>query len=284
MFTRRHWHSGNHFTTLTSNCESCNQFLNFTLNVLILTTHAKKERQGHHPSMGIGEQRPTVTLREFVESVAEHLKSEGKLSNSDVVFGTNPILFRAITKHVKWPCATLAHNPPPTFMRILLGPPHAQHLIQTHGRLIKMWCSECRTGFRPGSGPCSFSSASHWPHLPLLPSWPLTAGSTPLKMASPILPPAQRLPRNRNFTNAIYNYSSDAARYFDPSPENIDERMHIRKEGIELLCNLHNTGGYNRIIIVGHSLGGVIVYDLANFYGANIIKPSNPVKPPMPWG
>jgi len=40
------------------------------------------------------------------------------------------------------------------------------------------------------------------------------------------------------------------------------KRRRIRAEGIELLKRLHNCKRYDRIIIVGHSLGSIIAYDL----------------------
>lgn len=60
----------------------------------------------------------------------------------------------------------------------------------------------------------------------------------------------------------ILNYVGDAARYLNPSPPNIDMRRRIRAEGVELLRRLHNCEQYDRITLVGHSLGSVIAYDI----------------------
>lgn len=57
-------------------------------------------------------------------------------------------------------------------------------------------------------------------------------------------------------------YLGDAARYLSPQPSNIDLRQKIRAEGIQLLRKLHESGKYDRIIVVGHSLGSVIGYDI----------------------
>lgn len=57
-------------------------------------------------------------------------------------------------------------------------------------------------------------------------------------------------------------YLGDAARYLSPLPSNIAVRQKIRSEGIELLHRLHQSGDYDRIILVGHSLGSVIGYDI----------------------
>jgi hypothetical protein len=60
----------------------------------------------------------------------------------------------------------------------------------------------------------------------------------------------------------------DATRYLDDQPENVDEIEKIRSHAIELLDRLHTmedelTGRfrYDRIVVVGHSLGSVIAYD-----------------------
>ena len=57
-------------------------------------------------------------------------------------------------------------------------------------------------------------------------------------------------------------YVGDAARYLSPSPQNIALRQKIRAEGVRLLRQLHNCHEYDRILIVGHSLGSVIAYDI----------------------
>ncbi|MGH8252174.1 MAG: hypothetical protein ACREVI_16030 [Steroidobacteraceae bacterium] len=55
----------------------------------------------------------------------------------------------------------------------------------------------------------------------------------------------------------------DAARYLHVAPTNIQRRHEIREAGIALLKELHEPErNYSRIIIVGHSLGTVIGYDM----------------------
>ncbi|MEM8894179.1 MAG: hypothetical protein AAGC88_06360 [Bacteroidota bacterium] len=54
----------------------------------------------------------------------------------------------------------------------------------------------------------------------------------------------------------------DAARYLSPSPPNVKVRQEIRKAGIKLIKRLNRKEKYDRIIIVGHSLGSVIGYDI----------------------
>ena len=67
----------------------------------------------------------------------------------------------------------------------------------------------------------------------------------------------------------------DAARYLTASPENIAARTRIREAGLNLLRALHDPekgSDYDRIIVVGHSLGAVIGYDILSFYWADIAK------------
>lgn len=54
----------------------------------------------------------------------------------------------------------------------------------------------------------------------------------------------------------------DAARYLHVAPPNIGKRRLIREAGLQLLQRLHDSGDYDRIILVGHSLGTVIGYDI----------------------
>jgi hypothetical protein len=65
--------------------------------------------------------------------------------------------------------------------------------------------------------------------------------------------------------NSFLNSVGDAGRYFTPSPCNVGERSKIRQQGLSFLKKLHQRTGnekYDRIIIVAHSLGTVLAYDL----------------------
>ena len=59
----------------------------------------------------------------------------------------------------------------------------------------------------------------------------------------------------------VIHYLGDAARYLSPSARNIKLRHEIRADGIKLLKSIHESGDYDRVILVGHSLGSVIAYD-----------------------
>jgi hypothetical protein len=59
----------------------------------------------------------------------------------------------------------------------------------------------------------------------------------------------------------VVNVLGDAPRYLLPLPDNIALRQRIREAGVDLIERLHGEG-YDRIVILGHSLGSVIAYDI----------------------
>ncbi len=62
-------------------------------------------------------------------------------------------------------------------------------------------------------------------------------------------------------TGILENIVGDAARYLHPAPTNVQRRNEIRAMGVEVLRSLHERN-YERIIVVGHSLGSVIGLDV----------------------
>ena len=81
------------------------------------------------------------------------------------------------------------------------------------------------------------------------------------------------------FSWFLLRYVADAARYLTPAPDNIKERNKIRAEGIALLRKVHESKKYSRIVIVGHSLGSVIAYDLIRFLWNDLRDPHELGKP-----
>lgn len=67
-------------------------------------------------------------------------------------------------------------------------------------------------------------------------------------------------------------YAGDIVRYVRATPATVDRRKQIRERGVKLLTDLHvddpETGrpNYDRVVIVAHSLGTVIGYDLIQQY------------------
>jgi len=74
-------------------------------------------------------------------------------------------------------------------------------------------------------------------------------------------------------------YLGDAARYLSPTPQNIAVRQRIRGDGVRLLRHLHRSRMYDRIVVVGHSLGSVIAYDILKHYWQEVnARRRKPVK------
>lgn len=63
----------------------------------------------------------------------------------------------------------------------------------------------------------------------------------------------------------VIQYIGDAARYLHGAATNIEQRSTIRAKGVELLKKLHESDEYDRIVVVGHSLGSVIGYDVLTY-------------------
>lgn len=71
---------------------------------------------------------------------------------------------------------------------------------------------------------------------------------------------------------------ADAARYLTPKPEHVLARNAIREEGVHLLRALHDSGVYQRVVVVGHSLGSVIGLDILRITFDELRHP-DPTKP-----
>ena len=66
----------------------------------------------------------------------------------------------------------------------------------------------------------------------------------------------------------IVPYVGRIVRYTSAKPDNIAARQNIRHRGLVLLENLHSSSEYERIIVVGHSLGSILAYDLISYFWA----------------
>jgi hypothetical protein len=83
----------------------------------------------------------------------------------------------------------------------------------------------------------------------------------------------------------LINVAGDAARYLHVAPPNIEIRRRIREAGIQLIQQLHSSSEYDRIIVVGHSLGSVIGYDIlthlwTRYHDVHVAVAGNPVAYP----
>lgn len=75
-------------------------------------------------------------------------------------------------------------------------------------------------------------------------------------------------------------YLGDAARYFRNSPANVLARRAIRKDAVDTLDQLHRSCDYDRIIVVAHSLGTAVAYDMLRAYYSRICA-QIPVRPEL---
>lgn len=73
-------------------------------------------------------------------------------------------------------------------------------------------------------------------------------------------------------TGFLVHSLGDAARYLEAKPDNIAVRQAIRSGGVSLLRRLHEEGSYDRIVVVGHSLGSVIAYDILQRYWHEVYR------------
>ncbi|MEX0409399.1 hypothetical protein ABGN05_27545 [Aquibium sp. LZ166] len=57
-------------------------------------------------------------------------------------------------------------------------------------------------------------------------------------------------------------YFGDVAAYVQATPDTVESRAKVRERGLGLLRALADDDEYDRIVVVGHSLGSIIAYDL----------------------
>ena len=75
----------------------------------------------------------------------------------------------------------------------------------------------------------------------------------------------------------VVPYFGRVVRYTRATPENIAARKNIRERGLALLSELHKED-YSRIIVVGHSLGSILAYDLISYFWATRYDPRTVVE------
>lgn len=72
------------------------------------------------------------------------------------------------------------------------------------------------------------------------------------------------------YASFLQPYLGDAARYFRNSPANVAVRREIRRQAVRMLEELHLSGTHDRIVVVAHSLGTVVAYDMLRAYYSRI--------------
>jgi len=222
---------------------------------------------------GIGEQRPTSTLRHFVEAVFPEGRGVRRFVKPDYI---SPLVgANSVTVPGQW-----SKNRPTTDVyelywahlmrdttvgqvyawafRLLLTPrrnitprlrPHVYTLRALMLLLVAAVVALVITVLA-GEGPRDWVVALV---TALAAAFALVPGVV-WKLARMFGSPLQNL--------LVANILGDAARYFDTSPASVQVRQDVRETGLRLLDELHDRGRYGRIIVYGHSLGSVIAYDI----------------------
>lgn len=212
---------------------------------------------------GIGEQRPMDTLRGFVESVwTSHAEVQNKFAGS--ASWSKP---DTVSESFELRRLTTARNA--NGIRTDFFEFYWAHLMQgtTYGHLFA-WVKSLLWR-NPRTVPRHLLGVYVLLLLAVLASLALAIGSAMVKAAGTPSPvPAWVL---AIFSIAIVPLVGavlllvvgDAARYLHVAPSNIQRRHEIRQAGVKLLNALHQRG-YERIVVVGHSLGSVVGYDILN--------------------
>lgn len=65
-----------------------------------------------------------------------------------------------------------------------------------------------------------------------------------------------------DLSSLVRSYVGDAAVHLSHAPPNIEARQKIRASGLNLLDKVIDSGRYDRVIVVGQSLGSVIGYEI----------------------
>lgn len=213
---------------------------------------------------GIGEQRPMATLRGFVDAVWTRDESVHHKYGVATVWSKPDTVSGSFELH-RLTTGRNAKEVRTDFFELYWA-----HLMHSTGwRHVTAWAKTLLVRW-PWKVPRSLLGA--WLLLVIL---ALTVGFFALEFALPesvrwVAFPRWTLAAATLFTALITGpvvkgVVGDAARYLDASPPNIQRRQEIRARGVELLRTLHEKGDYRRIVVVGHSLGSVIGYDILTY-------------------
>lgn len=248
---------------------------------------------------GIGEQRPMATLRSFVDAFLQpggyHSKPD-QLSDS---FELRRIKLRRARKcdgdameiNAEWPETDFYEY----YWAHQMYGTTTSHVVAW---LVQMMCNGCRIARR---APAAYQRLRRmalfawtlavivlgllgavtwffWQRPEMLPSAPAAGGGALGLFLLYYLWRALRfLPAFG--LSAFLDFVGDAARYFDVNPKNVARRHDILRGGVDLLKKLHEERDeradevlyrYGRIVLVGHSLGSVIAYDILRHYWSEV--------------
>jgi hypothetical protein len=201
---------------------------------------------------GIGEQIPGATVRAFVQAVAEPGERSGVRSHPDTISPGFELR--------RWRLDPTASRPATDFFEGYW----ASEVRDTSMGQVLSWLRMLLIR-RPSTVPSGLKSLwwGCWVTAALAVSAVLLIGATDLELTDPGGLLALAVPVVLGVVNGCMVQSvGDAARYLWPHPANVAVRDRVRGKGVALLEALHDSGRYDRIVVVGHSLGSVIAYDI----------------------
>lgn len=210
---------------------------------------------------GIGEQRPMQTLRSFVHTVwttntpilKEH-ENAGMVWSKPYPLAQNFELRRLTTAENK---AGLRTDFFELYWAHLMQGTKIGHVVAWARTLLLRWPSTVPRHLR----------LAYWVLIALVvvaiylayrAAAAKASGATGLPVWASLVTSLAVIPFA---TGLLVNVVGEAARYLHVAPANVSARQTIRAAGVRALKSLHNRD-YERIIVVGHSLGSVIGYDI----------------------
>jgi hypothetical protein len=230
--------------------------------------HLVRPRQAVVVIHGIGEQRPMDTMRGFVEAILDIDLAEVVDADRTPAYYSSPDKFsdgfelRRLSTRESRPRTDFfefywAHRMPTAtwsrifeWLRLLLWRPRADVPAQFRILWWVSWATVSLVALALLASLVLFLAPGLRPS-----AWSGAGMAMPIGLSLPLL----------LVQGLILNYVGDAAVYLSASPRNIEARNAIRGAGVALLDRLHESGEYNRIVVVGHSLGSVIGYDMLTY-------------------
>lgn len=233
----------------------------------------KKNRQAVVVIHGIGEQRPMSTLRDFVNSLLsyERRDEEGEQPTRDWIKPdriSESYELRKITAKAEDGIRSTTH---------FYEYHWAGNMRDTKAKHVASWLgSLMKRNLAKAPDTLWYLKYFCWLVLGLYIAYPFRVSICHLFLSSEsfmsdhslrwvLLLVSPFILAQWVFPKIFVGYLGDAARYMRNATDNLAQRETIRRNGVQFLKGLHKDGDYDRIIIVGHSLGSVIAYDLLTY-------------------
>ena len=213
---------------------------------------------------GVGEQKPNQTLRSFVQSITTGKKYYNKADHISEI----PELRRLQLFGSKY-------TPPTDCYELYWAHNTQDKIVPIIRYFAKLIFSKTKTNEKLSRHLRILRVASIALSLLAIYSTTITMNSNIAKIAGALIPIFTLYATYR----FVYNYMGKASSYLNPSYDTVVNRSRIRTQGIKLLDKIHKSNKYFRVILVGHSLGSVIGYDILTHYW-NTIIPNETMIPP----